>query len=186
MIINKTVKIGQQTWMAENLNVDNYRNGDPIPEVEDPTEWKNLTTGAWCYYGNNPENGKKYGKLYNWDAVNDPRGLAPDGWHIPTEAEFEILEAAVYKDGNALKAIGQGSGGGDGTNTSGFSAQLAGFRNTVGDFYRLETNAYFWSSTLSEEDDGAFGLQLESGGTVNLNGDSATEDGFSVRCVKDY
>ncbi|MGD1006866.1 MAG: fibrobacter succinogenes major paralogous domain-containing protein, partial [Ignavibacteriaceae bacterium] len=91
----KTVKIGEQTWMLGNLNVDHYRNGDAIPEVEDPAQWGNLKTGAWCYYRNDPGNDKKYGKLYNWYAVNDPRGLAPEGWHIPTQAEFKTLGAAV-------------------------------------------------------------------------------------------
>jgi uncharacterized protein (TIGR02145 family) len=118
---SKTVKIGAQTWMAENLNVDHYRNGDPIPEVQGKKEWSNLKSGAWCYYNNDSENGKKYGKLYNWYAVNDPRGLAPEGWHVPTEGEFETLKAAVKNDGNALKAKGQGSGSGTGTNTSGFA-----------------------------------------------------------------
>jgi uncharacterized protein (TIGR02145 family) len=106
----KEVKIGDQIWMTENLNVDHYRNGDPIPEVKDPVEWAKLKTGAWCYYDNEPENGKKYGKLYNWYAVNDPRGLEPEGWHVPTNTEFDKLREVVNGNGNVLKAIGQGTG----------------------------------------------------------------------------
>jgi uncharacterized protein (TIGR02145 family) len=83
-----TVTIGTQVWMTKNLDVDRYRNGDIIPEVKDSIAWANLKTGAWCYYNNDPELGKIYGKLYNWYAVNDPRGLAPAGYHIPTDAEW--------------------------------------------------------------------------------------------------
>lgn len=90
----KEVRIGNQVWMAENLNVDHFRNGDPIPmvltlsEIEKATEKK---TPAWCYYKNDSTIGAKYGRLYNWWAVNDPRGLAPEGWHVPNEKEWEIL-----------------------------------------------------------------------------------------------
>jgi len=85
------IKIGDQTWTSKNLNVSNYRNGDIILQVQDPAAWKNLIIGAWCYHENKPANGTKYGKLYNWYAVNDPRGLAPKGYHIPTDSEWDIL-----------------------------------------------------------------------------------------------
>jgi uncharacterized protein (TIGR02145 family) len=77
--------------MRENLDVVTYRNGDIIPQVTDPSLWSSLTTGAWCYYNNDANNGGIYGKLYNWYAVNDPRGLAPEGWHVPTDEEWETL-----------------------------------------------------------------------------------------------
>lgn len=79
------VTIGSQRWMTRNLSVVTYRNGDPIPQVQDSAQWVNLTTGAWCYYNNDPATGAIFGKLYNWYAVTDPRGLAPAGWHIPVE-----------------------------------------------------------------------------------------------------
>jgi uncharacterized protein (TIGR02145 family) len=79
----QTVIIGSQVWTSTNLNVSAYRNGDLIPQVQDDDTWNKLTTGAWCYYNNDSSNGTKYGKLYNWYAVNDPRGLAPKGYHIP-------------------------------------------------------------------------------------------------------
>ena len=90
-----TVKIGIQTWTTKNLDVATYRNGDPIPQVQDATAWAILTTGAWCYYQNNTENGTNYGKLYNWYAVNDSRGLAPNGFHIPTDAEWTTLSTLL-------------------------------------------------------------------------------------------
>ena len=87
-----SVIIGQQEWMKKNLDVCKYRNGDIIPQVQDPTLWANLTSGAWCYYQNNTANGTIYGKLYNYYAVVDPRGLAPQGWHVPSDAEWTQLE----------------------------------------------------------------------------------------------
>jgi uncharacterized protein (TIGR02145 family) len=179
---NKTVKIGKQTWMAENLNVDHYRNGDPIPVVQDQEKWKNLKTGAWCYYNNDPNNGKKYGKLYNWYAVNDPRGLAPKDWHIPTLEEFKTLKVAVNNNGNALKALGQGSGKGAGTNTSGFSALLAGYRDINGNFTNLGYYTNFWSSTESNTYD-AYYLSLYNDGSYIYLYYYGKADGFSVRCV---
>jgi len=88
--VYKTVTIGNQVWLTENLNTTHYRNGDPIPEVKTAAEWEDCyrkEKGAWCYYNNNPSNGKKYGKLYNWYAVNDSRGIAPVGTHVPSKKE---------------------------------------------------------------------------------------------------
>jgi uncharacterized protein (TIGR02145 family) len=171
---NKTI---DSEWMTENLNIAYYRNGDSIPEVTDPKKWAKLKTGAWCYYDNEPENGKEYGKLYNWYAVNDPRGLAPEGWHIPT---IEELTKAVNNDGDALKAMGYGSG----KNTSGFSALLAGYRDSVGYFYDLGYVPYFWSST-EYDTVSAYDLVLpyhDSNVTLSHNSKAY---GFSVRYIKD-
>jgi uncharacterized protein (TIGR02145 family) len=90
----KSVKIGTQTWMTENLNVSTFRNGDPIPEAKTVEEWEKADKEgkpAWCYYDNDPKNGAIYGKLYNWYAVIDPRGLAPAGWHVPSDPEWTTL-----------------------------------------------------------------------------------------------
>jgi uncharacterized protein (TIGR02145 family) len=92
--IYKTVQVGSQIWMAENLNVSTFRNGDTIFEAKTDEEWKNAAEDkkpAWCYYKNKEKNGEKYGKLYNWYAANDSRGLAPDGWYIPSYNEWELL-----------------------------------------------------------------------------------------------
>jgi uncharacterized protein (TIGR02145 family) len=89
--IIKTVLINNLEWTAENLNVEHYRNGELIPQFKDKEEWLKLTTGAWCYYGNDTVNGEKYGIIYNWYAVNDSRGLAPECWHIADESEWTNL-----------------------------------------------------------------------------------------------
>lgn len=99
----KEVKIGEQVWMGANLNVEKFRNGDPIPQAKTKSEWIKASEDkkpAWCYYQNNPQNGVIYGKLYNWYAVNDPRGLAPKGWHIPTRNEWDELISTLKKDFN--------------------------------------------------------------------------------------
>jgi len=179
-----TIKIGSQVWMAENLNVEHYRNGDTIPQVQDKDKWTYLESGAWCYYNNDPENGKKYGKLYNWYAVNDPRGLAPEGWHIPTLAEFETLKNTVGDDGRTLKAIGQGADFGAGTNTSGFSALLAGYRISNGRFLKLGRCPYFWSSTEYSSANAAYLFLTYAGLGIGLDDDSK-RTGHSVRCLKD-
>ena len=92
------VSIGKQVWMTKNLNVDKFRNGDPIPEAKTEEEWERAGDNkqpAWCYYNNDPKNGNKYGRLYNWYAINDARGIAPVGWHIPSDQEWSILEKSI-------------------------------------------------------------------------------------------
>ena len=103
------VTICNQVWATRNLDVTTYRNGDPIPQVTDIGQWGTLTTGAWCYYNNDPANGATYGKLYNWYAVNDPRGLAPAGWHVPSDSEWTTLTdclGGVSIAGGEMKATG--------------------------------------------------------------------------------
>ena len=87
----RTIVIGEQEWMAENLMVEHYANGDWIPNVTNDAQWGNLSTGAWCYYNNDPQFECPYGKLYNWYTVADPRNVCPTGWHVPTDAEYTIL-----------------------------------------------------------------------------------------------
>ena len=93
------VTIGKRTWMKKNLSVGHYRNGDKIQQVTNPGEWVNLTTGAWCYYDNNAENAKTYGRLYNWFAVNDPRGLAPEGWRVASDEDWKTIDEYATEDG---------------------------------------------------------------------------------------
>ena len=97
----KTIKISNHLWMAENLNVSRYRNGDSVPQIQGDRQWENLSTGAWCYYENKKENGILYGKLYNYMAASDSRGLAPIGWHIPSEAEWKELVDSLGGDEKA-------------------------------------------------------------------------------------
>ncbi len=192
---NSNILICKQIWMGCNLAVSTYRNGDPIPEVTDPTEWAAMTTGAWCYYNNQPALGQTYGKLYNWYAVNDSRGLAPKGWHIPTDAEWGELEKCLGGSdigGGKLKGTGtlENDDGlwlspNDGaTNEVGFSAQPGGFRFNYGVYDYIGKGGYWWSSSASDKKR-AWIRSLSSDNTIVGRGTSGKEDAFSVRCVKD-
>jgi uncharacterized protein (TIGR02145 family) len=148
-----TVVIGGQTWMKYNLDVDKYRNGDLIPQVQDPSLWDNLTTGAWCYYQSNTENGRTYGKLYNWYAVNDPRGLAPEGWSIPTVDQWISLETnlgGMSVAGGKMKLPGTTlwvAPNTDATNSSGFTGLPGGIRYPNNSYLYIGKAGYWWSST---------------------------------------
>jgi len=184
--IQKVIKIGEHVWMTENLNVDVFQNGDSIPEAKSEEEWKKAGVESkpiWSYYNYYSELGKKYGKLYNWYAVSDKRGLVPKGWHIPTEAEFQILVTDVNNDANALKAIGQGFGDGVGTNTSGFSALLAGI-SLEGFSYALGQGSLFWSSTENSSNK-PYGMTLEANNSSIRFLFLIKNIGGSVRCIKD-
>jgi uncharacterized protein (TIGR02145 family) len=109
----QTVTIGTQVWTTKNLNVTTFRNGDPIPQAKTDAEWKAAGENkkpAWCYYDNNAANGAKYGILYNWYAVNDPRGLAPVGFHIPTDSEWDALVTFLGGEDVAGKKMKSTSG----------------------------------------------------------------------------
>jgi len=180
------VKIGTQTWTSKNLDVATYRNGDAIPQVQDKKAWAKLTTGAWCYYENNTANGTTYGKLYNWYAVNDPRGLAPKGYHIPTDAEWTTLTNYLVGEdaGVEMKSTTGWNEDGNGSNTSGFAGLPGGSRGGGGNFGDIGAFGYWWSS--SEDDtDLAWYCQL-----FNYNGIVGSfrffkQNGFSVRCLRD-
>jgi len=183
-----TVTICDQVWMVKNLDVTTYRNGDPIPQVTDPSEWAGLTTGAWCYYENNTENGKIYGKLYNWYAVNDTRGLAPQGWHIPGEKEWLELISFLGGDdlaGGKLKATTLWeSPNTDANNSSGFSALPGGMRSYDGRFGFIYKVAGFWSSSENIDDIAWYRALYSTGSDISRYSDYKTF-GLSVRCVKD-
>ena len=187
--VYNTVTIGSQEWMAENLNVEHYRNGDIIPQVENANEWSNLTTGAWCYYGNDPANGKIYGKLYNGYAVNDPRGLAPEGWHIPKDEEWKQLTdylGGIKVAGGKLKAKSfWASPNTDATNESGFNALPGDYRTSYSGFFQDISNfVCFWSGTNKYKGFNWF-RALESK-TSNFERDYSSKSlGYSIRCIRD-
>jgi uncharacterized protein (TIGR02145 family) len=182
------VLIDTQYWMEKNLEVTNYRNGDIIPYVSDPTAWTGLTTGAWCYYNNDPESG--YGKLYNWYAVNDPRGLAPTGWHVPTDAEWTTLTTFLGGEsfaGGKMKTTSTKSWitpNTDATNSSGFSGLPGGFRDYGGTFANVGGNGTWWSSTEYSTTHAWYRNLDCNYGSVN-RGDYNKRSGFSVRCLRD-
>jgi len=183
------VTIGTQIWTGCNLDVTTYANGDPIPEVTDPTAWTALTTGAWCYYNNNSTYGPTYGKIYNWYAVNDSRGLAPIGYHVPTSTEWTTLRS--YLGGNSisggkLKETGfchwQSPNIGA-TNETGFTALGAGYR--VGNLFSLlGSSAYWWTATeISAGFSSGVSVSTTSAETEGAMLDK--KDGYSVRLIKD-
>ncbi len=184
----KTVKIGDRWWMAENLRVSKYLNGDDIPNVTDDVEWSKLSTGAWAYYENDSSNNDRYGKLYNWFAVNDSRGLCPTGWHMPDDDEWTML--TEYLGDNAggkmkstrtdtethprwefpnLKA----------TNESGLSGTPGGYRHFSGGFGLIGDSGFWWSFTEDETTRAWYRYLYAYNGDVGR--DKGT--GFSVYCI---
>jgi uncharacterized protein (TIGR02145 family) len=198
------VTIGTQIWSSRNLDVSTYRDGTPIPQVTDPTAWENLTTGAWCYYNNDPANGAIYGKLYNWYAVagihdTDPstpnKILAPQGWHVPSDAEWTTLTTFLGVQsvaGGKMKSTGTIQAGtglwespnAAATNESGFTGLPAGYRFFIGTFTSIGYNGAWWSSSeLNTATAWYRHLDYNNG-----NANRATNPkyyGFSVRCVRD-
>ena len=145
-LMYKTVIIGNAEWMAENLNTSRFLNGDLILEAKTDEEWIEAAaneTPAWCFYNNDPLNGVKYGRLYNWYAINDPRGLAPEGWRIPTDCDvWDLIKSlgpsktdnsSENKAGQQLKSIIGWADDGNGNNNSGFNAKPSGWRLVGGD-----------------------------------------------------
>ena len=185
-----TIVIGTQQWMEKNLDVLTYRNGDIIPQVTDGTAWTALTTGAWCYYNNDPANGALYGKLYNWYAVNDPRGLAPTGWHVPTDDEWTTLATTLSGDnvaGGKMKTTGSSrwaTPNAGATNESGFAGLPGGYHNNEGPFDDVGYYGYWWSATEFYTID-AWHCWLSYFDSNLLKTPVNKGNGFSVRCVRD-
>jgi uncharacterized protein (TIGR02145 family) len=187
-----SVKIGNQVWMTENLNVDRFRNGDIIPKAKTKEEWikaGNNQQPAWCYNEYDPANGKKYGKLYNWYAVNDERGLAPIGWHIPSDAEWTNLSNYLGGEWDAQKKLKSSSGWDvmcNGTNESGFSGLPGGHCNVTGNFFGRGNRGYWWCSTENSVATASCRQLILSQFEINeFKGQLTKNYGLSVRCIKD-
>ena len=208
-----TVLIGDQCWFAENLRSENYENGDAIPSNLSDSEWENTSSGAVAVFGEgsssceaySPDGApcdeswslNEYGRLYNWYAVDDTRGLCPSGWHVPTDGEWMTLEMALgmseseandthwrgTDQGTQMKTDYGWSGGGNGTNSSGFSGLPGGYRDFNGNFSHAGGRGYWWSSSPVGANvwDRYLYLYYED---VNRLG-SNPQNGFSVRCVRD-
>jgi len=184
------IKIGNQIWMKENLKVSKYRNGEAIPTGLVNTVWANTNKGAYAIYNNDNTNNVRYGKLYNWYAVNDSRGLCPSGWHIPSESDWSTLLSYLGGDlacGGKLKSIGTSywySPNSDATNVSGFSALPGGSRNDDGSFNNIRYYAFFWSATEYDYSNAWNRDLFFNIGSVDRN-NYFKQNGFSVRCLKD-
>jgi uncharacterized protein (TIGR02145 family) len=184
------VMIGTQIWAGCNLNVNTYRNGDIIPQVTDPIEWSSLTTGAWCYYQNSTANGNTYGKLYNWHAVNDSRGLAPVGYHVPTDAEWATLTAflggAAITGGKMKEAdIAHWATPNTGaTNSSGFTGLPGGTRFNNGTFFGINNYGNWWSFTENSASLAWCNYLSYNNSYINRNNQNKSI-GCSVRLITD-
>jgi len=187
------VSIGSQIWRIRNLDVSTYRNGETIRHAESNEDWidaGNKKEGAWCYYNNDPAMGAVYGKLYNWFAVNDPRNLAPKGWHIPSNTEWTILTdylggahiaGGKMKEANLSHWKSPNTGA---TNSSGFTALSSAYRYYDGYFLSLSYCCYWWSASEYKAATAWYrGLSFDSAYMDIYN--ISKVQGFSVRCIKD-
>lgn len=196
---NLTVKIGSQIWATQNLDTRTFSNGDDIAEAKTDEEWRKAEKEkkpAWCYYNNDSENGEKYGKLYNWYAVNDPRGLAPKGYHVPSSLEWESLVTNMGGKnpaggkitdiaGKKLKSKNGWLEGGNGTNESGFFALPGGSRHDFGSFDNIGYSAIWWTSTQQEVTIGLNSIVWYGDNFINTDNTNGPGAGLSVRCIKD-
>lgn len=206
--VYKWITFGTQTWMVENLKVSKYRTGESISNTTDATLWSNATYGAWCNYDNNAANGDKYGKLYNWYAVNDSRKIAPIGWHISTEAEWTILVNYLIANGfnydgtyeynrlgKSLAAqtdwndnTNEGSIGNDlsKNNRTGFTGLPSGVRDEKGVFNNIGAWSFWWTSTIGNSATNAcFSYMLNGGAYSGAYKDGKIHIGAAIRCIKD-
>jgi len=186
------VSIGSQTWMAENLKTTKFRDGAAIPNVTTDGSWAALTTSAYSWYNNDAATYKPvYGALYNWYAATDAHNLAPEGWHVPSEAERATLDAYLGGSsvaGGPLKETGLShwtSPNTGATNSSGFKAVGAGYRvSNTGVFSSIGTQNYIWSSSAGAGTS-AYRRQLQYNSANTPSGLSDRKSGFSVRLIKD-
>jgi len=189
-----TVQIGTQCWTQSNLKVSKYRNGDNIPSGLNNSQWDSTTAGAYAIYNNDAANDALYGKLYNWSAVNDSRGLCPTGWHVPSDAEWTTLTdflGGASAAGGAMKSTAiQPTPGGwispntGATNSSGFTGLPGGYRASGGGFYLLGEYGAWWSS--SDAGSGTAWNRALAYYSANAYRDYFNHRlGFSVRCARD-
>jgi uncharacterized protein (TIGR02145 family) len=189
--VYNTITIGTQVWLVENLKVTHYNNGDPIPNVTGNTEWFNLTTGAYCDYNNIPDSSTTYGRIYNWYAVDDSRGLCPQSWHVPANTEWtklttflggESIAGGKLKEAGTLHWNAPNTGA---TNESGFTALPAGGRGDNGQFFGIDQYSTWYSSTeVTGGHSWHRGVSYTSNEVTSGNGPGMY--GFSVRCIYDF
>ncbi len=181
--VYRSVQIGRQVWMAENLRTTRYRNGDAIPYARRDRAWTTKTVGMRCTYEHDDALADRYGQLYNFFAVQDERGLCPSGWHVPSDAEWTALTDALGGEAFAGKKMKSTAWGG--TNSSGFSALPGGYRNDLDGFFFNVGYGFWWSSSANGTDYAWFRLLYSDYGDVLRYSDYGQRAGFSVRCVRD-
>jgi uncharacterized protein (TIGR02145 family) len=180
--IYETVLIGNQCWMKKNLDIGIRIDGGL-------NQRGNAIIEKYCY-DDIDSNCSVNGGLYQWNEamgyliLEGAKGICPGGWHIPSESEFKTLKTAINNNGNTLKALGQGTGDGTGTDSTGFSALMTGYYNVEGGFQSLISETYSWSSTETDED-GATRLGLKDNNNKFGLGHNDKVRGYSVRCIKD-
>lgn len=196
-----TTIVGGRRWMAENLRTSRYSNGDPIPFVPTATQWGGLDMGAWCYYDGDAGYDTFHGKLYNWDAASDSRNVCPLGWHVPTDEDWQELEAAVGVDSAQLNSTGPrgvaGNAGGQlksmdmwnapnqgATDSYEFDALPGGLRFEPGGFGQSGTKGYWWSSTELDSLQ-AWQRSLSNDNRGIYRFPMIKPVGASIRCVED-
>ncbi len=197
--VYEIVTIGSQTWMKENLRVTHYRNGDSIPHVTENSAWLGAASGAYCNYDNSPDNVATYGRLYNGFILEDSRGVAPAGWHMPTDDEWLILERYLgmtnsqsiqngwrgTTEGGKLKAQALWTSPNEGaTNSSGFTALPAGLRYSNGSFQSLSSHTGYWTATLSGSEF-AYARTLSYDTAAVYRAGYDKRHGLSIRCIRD-
>ena len=191
----KTVTIGTQTWMAENLKVSKYSDGTTIPNITDNTQWRNNTTGAWSYYNNDAAKNAKYGKLYNWYAVskttNGNKNVCPTGWHVPSDSEWTVLTeylGGLSVAGGKMKEVGTTSWNNPNmyaSNTSLFTGLAGGIRDYNGNYFYIGGYGGYWWSSEENNDLFAWYRNLISNNGNAYRSDEYKINGLSVRCLKD-
>lgn len=185
-----SIVINGQEWMQKNLAVSKYRSGDPIPTGLTNTQWQNTTTGAYSIYSDQAANNNTYGKLYNWYAMTDSRGVCPTGWHVPSESEWFILEnylGGIFDAGGKMKSTtGWTSPNLGGTNISGFTGLPGGYRLVNGTYNHLLSYGYFWTTTPYELDPNfTWYHALKFDDTIIFRSQFLKRAGMSIRCLKD-
>lgn len=202
--VYRTVKIGDQWWMAENLRVKKYRNGISLQSLTSDADWSMASSGGFCTYENDPDNFQSYGLLYNWHAISDTSNLAPEGWHIPTDAEWKMMEMYLgMNQADTEKSGWRGTNEGDklkikenigwspfgdvwATNESGFTALGGSCRLPNAGFGQpgLKSTGFWWTNALAEGG-GAWYRYLDYKNSNVFRSHDSKLYGFSIRCIKD-
>jgi uncharacterized protein (TIGR02145 family) len=185
------VQIGDQVWSARNFDGMTFRNGDSIPHVKSAEEWESAgkeAKPAWCYYLNDTSIGRKYGRIYNWFAVNDPRGFSPEGWHVPTNEEWISLEIflGIAEAGLRLKCDPDWNSKVNGNNSSKFCALLGGYRGKEGGFSGSEEFTYLSSSSERDpKENDIWGRGIHVADRTIMRCGLNKEHGLYVRLIRD-